>query len=234
MSTDKRYHQMNKEECVEFLSNKGIQINPKWSLTELREVVKEHQGSIEKVKTAEDPMSNYQTLKAWQLIEKCNSFNLAMSSKPTRGECLLRLRDYHEQQCNGETVMGFGQFKNLTFEEISQKHESYCQWAMKEYQVQGGQCNYRMAWFVQWLAQVKDSHLPQEAPEIEGQNEKENNPSQPRASSSSPASPMMAQLEEMSQEIKDLRLELSELKESNRCKTPASNASDEYSILGDS
>ena len=234
MSTDKRYHQMKKEECMEFLSNKGLQLNPKWSLTELREVVKEHQGSIEKANTAEDPMTNYQTLKAWQLIEKCNSFNLAMSPKPTRGECLLRLRDYHEQQCNSETVMGFGQFKNLTFEEVFQQHESYCQWATKEYHVQGGQCNYRMVWFAQWLARVKDCHLPKEAPEIEVQNEKEINPSQPRARSKSPASPMMAQLEEMSQEIKDLRLELSELKDSNCCKTPASNASDEYSILGDS
>ena len=227
MSTVKRYHEMKQEECRQFLSNKGLKINPKWSLTELREVVKEHQGSIKQGKTAADPMTNYQTLKVLQLIEKCNSLNLAMSSKPTRGECLLCLRDYHEQQCNGETVMGFGQFKNLTFEEVFQNQESYCQWAKKEYQTQDGKCNYRMAWFVQWLIRVEDCHLPQEAPEVKVQNEKEINPSQSRASSSSPASPTMTQFERMSQEIKELRLELLELKDSNRClRTPAPNASD--------
>ena len=70
-----------------------------------------------------------------ELQEMCEALGIAYTKEMTRGDLQLAIKDYWDgkvETSKGGDLIGFGTHKTLTYQELLEKHPTYCGWVLEE------------------------------------------------------------------------------------------------------
>lgn len=117
---------LNKDQLVEELHSYDVDVKPKWTVPELRELLKEFRRDRHpKI----DPLKGLSQKTKGELTEMCQEANIRIPEKATRGLMMLLLREYYEEPPAGSSLINFGEHKGKRYDEVPAK---YLEWAAKE------------------------------------------------------------------------------------------------------
>jgi hypothetical protein len=243
------YGSMNKAACLLELQKAGYKTDSQWSLQEVRQMIKDwrvEQGLLKPTST-DDPTKAMKMSKD-KLYEECLRLGLDPGKKPIVGIMHSLLRLHHENATDGQTVMGFGKYSLMTFEEVLQEQESYVTWALKEVS-ESQSPGFGLTRFCKWVHRTKPSNsstsLPQEPPPVKtdgtcfeqsmGKPRNLTSPtpgsaSRSKANASSKEKANADKLKEMELMMNTMREEMEMLRgtERKKGKSSASGTSDDY------
>ena len=115
---------MKKAELVEELHALGVDINPSWTVPELRSVL------MEQKEAHQSPhLPGLGTMKLEDLKTKAVELGIKMPDKPTRGWLMRMIRDQPGEEVPDGELVSFGKYKGYKFEEVP---EEYLKWCLKE------------------------------------------------------------------------------------------------------
>ena len=150
LSMAKNPSMMNRDECAAFLQDHEVTVQKSWTLSEVRFLVKELM--TEDQSQSDQPPKGMNNWRIAELKDKCQELGLTSSSKATRAELMLVIRDYYENTTSGETVMNFGRRKELTYQEVYTLFPDYVQWAKNEFTKNNGEgSGYLLRQFISWV-----------------------------------------------------------------------------------
>ena len=150
LSMAKNPSMMNRDECAAFLQDHEVTVQKSWTLSEVRFLVKELM--TEDQSQSDQPPKGMNNWRIAELKDKCQELGLTSSSKATRAELMLVIRDYYENTTSGETVMNFGRHKELTYQEVYTLFPDYVQWAKNEFTKNNGEgSGYLLRQFISWV-----------------------------------------------------------------------------------
>ena len=96
---------MRKAELVKALEEMNVDVNPSWTVPELREILLEHRGERNKL------AAGYTRFNLDELKNMCRETKLEMPAKPTKG-CLMKvLREANSG--HGTSIMDFGRHMQI-------------------------------------------------------------------------------------------------------------------------
>jgi len=127
---------LKKLELQSELVKAGQVVNPKWTVPELRMMVKELRD-LQKPKQ-EDILKGMSSWTLGKLRARAQEEGLEFDDRTTRGMLMVRLRDHmardqdHTVEINGETLFPWGRFKGWTFQEVLTHHPSYYEFGVAE------------------------------------------------------------------------------------------------------
>ena len=116
---------MKKEELIFELHKLDVDLNPKWTVEELRSLLREQReawGQAEKT-------TSLSTKNLTQLIDIAKHLGMRMPAKPTRGLLMRMIRDMDGSEISDQTVVTFGRYQGFVFEDVP---TSYTDWAIRE------------------------------------------------------------------------------------------------------
>ena len=146
---------MKKGEMMAELQARDIPIPEGCSVDEVRALLKANRVSrgVQK-KVLVDPMKEFQKMTVDQLNEECLSRDIHMPHRANKGKKLLQLRHWTENNATGNTLMQFGQYQHLTFEEVLQKKPEYVQWAKDQTEP-----SMLMRRFLKWVTKITSGEV---------------------------------------------------------------------------
>ena len=143
---------LTKMEASEWLRSLGEEPRVKWTSVEIKSRTKE----ILDLLVEEDsklPKSMTRMKKA-DLHHECTERNLHFTEHETRGSMMRKIREKVEVEKGGKggSVMGFGKFSELTYEEVAEQHPAYVKWALETVKEEGQASDAKLRKFVTWLS----------------------------------------------------------------------------------
>ena len=117
---------MSKTELLAEAMREGIPIHPRWTLEEVRSVVREHRAAMD----SQSPEANLKGLGSMTLSQlkiMAAENNVPVPEKATRGLLMRMIRE--EAQSAEENIVCFGKYKGWLYKEIP---EAYLSWAISE------------------------------------------------------------------------------------------------------
>ena len=117
---------MSKTELLAEAMREGIPIHPRWTLEEVRSVVREHRAAMD----SQRPEANLKGLGSMTLSQlkiMAAENNVPVPEKATRGLLMRMIRE--EAQSAEENIVCFGKYKAWLYKEIP---EAYLSWAISE------------------------------------------------------------------------------------------------------
>jgi len=117
---------LSKAQLIDELHEYEVDVNPRWTVPELRELVK---GFRRDRQTEHDPLKGLSQKTKMELTELCQEANIRIPDKSTRGLMMLLLREHFETPVSGSTLVSFGEHKGKRYDEVPSK---YLEWAAKE------------------------------------------------------------------------------------------------------
>ena len=140
---------MKKGELQQELRDSGMSVPDKWSVPELRELVKELRGPRSK-----DPMSKFNSMNKAELQAECLKRDIAYDSKATKGWLLLRLRDEVTGEQDGHTIFEWGKHKGMLWSEVYLEKPAWTAWA-KEKAATNPEASNDLQAFARWVQMVE-------------------------------------------------------------------------------
>jgi hypothetical protein len=116
---------MKKDELVFELHALDVDLNPKWTVEELRSLLREQREA--RGLTAKP--TGLTTKNLAQLTDMATRLGMRMPAKPTRGLLMRMIRDMDGNEVSDETVVTFGRFRGFVFKDVP---TSYTDWAIQE------------------------------------------------------------------------------------------------------
>jgi uncharacterized protein (DUF3820 family) len=141
-------NKMKKEELIFALHELDVDINPKWTVEELRSLLRE-QREI-RGQTAQSTGLTNKNLA--QLTEMATRLGMRMPTKPTRGLLMRMIRDMDGNEVSDETVVTFGRFHGFVFKDIP---NNYLDWAIQEVEASAGNADPCLTQLANWAAARK-------------------------------------------------------------------------------
>ena len=119
---------MKKQELTDELEHHGVNVNPKITVPELREMLKEVRGP-----TGKDPMCKYNQMKVAELRHETRLLLGYLPDQQTHGALLRAIRRHITAEPGGtNTFMAFGEHSDKTFGWVQALKPQYCHWARNE------------------------------------------------------------------------------------------------------
>ena len=116
---------MKKEELIFELHKLDVDLNPKWTVEELRSLLRE-QREAWGLTTKTTGLS---TKNLTQLTDIATHLGVRMPAKPTRGLLMRMIRDMDGDEISDQTVVTFGRYRGSVFQDVP---IGYTDWAMQE------------------------------------------------------------------------------------------------------
>ena len=93
-------------------------------------------------------------MKKAALQRECTERNLHFTEHETRGSMMRKIREKVEAEKGGKygSVMGFGKFSDMTYEEVAEQHPAYVKWALETVKEEGQASDARLKRFATWLS----------------------------------------------------------------------------------
>jgi hypothetical protein len=142
-------NKMKKEELTFALQELGdVDINPKWTVEELRSLLREQR----EVRGLTAKSSGLTSKNLAQLTEMATRLGMRMPTKPTRGLLMRMIRDMDGDEVSDETVVTFGRFHGFVFRDIP---NNYLEWAIQEVEASTGNADPCLIQMANWAAARK-------------------------------------------------------------------------------
>ena len=149
----KPHYRCNMAECRKELRDRGMAVNTKITLAELRVMLREARqqaGLLNERGPGEGEMNKIKYGKLAHLKNMARAKNLIFNeAKATVGELRMQLRVHLVRTGSEETILNIGKHAGKTFREILELHPSYAEWAQKEVD-QSDDPDWRLAQFAYW------------------------------------------------------------------------------------
>ena len=143
---------MTKMEASERLRSLGEEPSPKWTSVEIRSRITE----ILDLLAEEDSRlpKNMTRMKKAALQRECTKRLIHYAEHETRGSMMRKIREKVEAEQGGQggSIMGFGKFSDMTYEEVAENHPAYAKWALETAQEEGQASHWKLRKFVTWLS----------------------------------------------------------------------------------
>ena len=142
---------MTKMEASKRLRSLGEEPSPKWTsveirsrITEILDLLAEEDGRLPK---------NMTRMKKADLQRECTERHIHFTEHETRGSMMRKIREKVEAEKGGQggSVMGFGKFSDMTYEEVAENHPAYAKWALETVKEEGQASHWKLRKFVTWL-----------------------------------------------------------------------------------
>ena len=151
---------MKKEELTEELTRTGHKVNPKWTVPELRELVREVRQTQQKGTSLDVGMKGISSMNKSDLVKECERRGIPMSMDKTRGYMILTIRDVLEgENTSGFTLMTFGKHRGMTFKETYEDKPRWVDWAVEEVH-KNSESSPALKQFVDWVLKVRAGQVP--------------------------------------------------------------------------
>ena len=156
--TSKSLSTMNKAELVAVLKEFGEEPHPKWTSIEIRSRLKElrpHTSSKGQITASSSKK---------EIVDFCLARGIPVTPNDTKGYLLKKGRSMVDMtELNPTTLMGFGKYASLTYQEVKEQFPSYVVWALET--VSEGDAAVKLQRFVAWIKKSEetesgDSRLP--------------------------------------------------------------------------
>ena len=149
--TSKPLSALTKAEASEWLRSLGEEPRVKWTSVEIKSRIKE----ILDLLAEEDGKlpKNLTGMKKAALQHECTERNIDFTEHETRGSLMRKIREKVETEKGGkgESLMGFGKFADMTYEEVAQSHPAYAKWVVETVKEEGPVSHVKLRKFVTWL-----------------------------------------------------------------------------------
>ena len=141
---------MKKAELIAELERQSIPIPVGANTDEVRALLKANRATrgIQKLKIG-DPMKEFQKMNVDALNEECLSRNIDMPPRSSKGEKLIQLRIWMERNSDSTTLLNYGKYSHLTYEEVYQRYPEYIQWTKEQEEP-----SWQMKRFLNWVLKV--------------------------------------------------------------------------------
>ena len=195
------------------LESYGIPVARHLLVDEMRAMVRQHRSPVRTADEMEEVeeksiLAKMRTMKREELVEECMGRDIEVTPKMIRGDLMMALRAWFREAGTAQTVLNFGRYTGMTFEEVVQKHQSYVDWVVKEMK-KSQDVSPELEQFGIWIEKMKGEPLIEASPTISVTQTQGSSTS----SSSTPNNPSMADLQKAMLEMK---LELDKLKEEKK------------------
>ena len=92
-------------------------------------------------------------MKKADLQRECTERNIHFTEHTNRGSLMRKIREQVEAEKGGKSgsIMGFGKFSDMTYEEVAENHPAYARWARETVQEEGMATSAKLRKFVTWL-----------------------------------------------------------------------------------
>ena len=142
---------LTKTEASERLRSLGEEPRVKWTSVEIKSRIKE----ILDLLAEEDGKlpKNMTGMKKAALQRECTERNIDFTEHETRGSLMRKIREKVETEKGGkgDSLMGFGKFADMTYEEVAQNHPAYAKWVLETVKEEGQASHAKLRKFVTWL-----------------------------------------------------------------------------------
>ena len=123
-----------------------------WTIKDIKSRIKE----ILDLLTEEDGRlpKNLPGMKRADLQRECTKRLIHYTEHETRGSMMRKIREKVEAEQGGQggSIMGFGKFSDMTYEEVAENHPAYAKWALETAQEEGQVSHWKLRKFVTWLS----------------------------------------------------------------------------------
>jgi hypothetical protein len=128
---------MKKDELISELESYGIPVARHLLVDEMRAMVRQHRSPVRTADEMEEVeeksiLAKMRTMKREELVKECEGHDIEVTPNMIRGDLMMALRAWFREAGTAQTVLNFGRYTGMTFEEVVQKHQSYVDWVVKE------------------------------------------------------------------------------------------------------
>ncbi len=125
---------LSKGEAMIALQTLGIQLPEDWSAEEVRHVLKEQLFLASDAGAPTQYLAGLAGAKKSDLLDRCERLGVDCSDKETKVKLQGKIRDKVVQmtRAQGTDLVGFGQYRHLTYQQLREDKPSYCRWLCAE------------------------------------------------------------------------------------------------------
>ena len=142
---------LTKAKASEWLQLLGEEPRASWTSVEIKSRIKEILDLLDE----EDSKlpKNMTGMKRADLQRECTERDIHFTEHETRGSMMRKIREQVEAEKGGrsESIMGFGKFADLTYEEVAESHPAYVKWARETVKEEGFATSAKLRKFVTWV-----------------------------------------------------------------------------------
>ena len=193
------------------LNSLGIPVARNLLVDELRAMVRQHRTPVRAADEMEEVeeksiLAKMRSMKKEELERECMARHIEVNPKMVKGDLMIALRAWFRDAGTAQTVINFGRYSKMTFEEVLQNQPGYAEWVVKEMKSQD--VSPELEQFGIWIEKMKGEPLIEVNPTISVTQMQGSS-----VSSSSTPNPSMADIQKAMLEMK---LDLDKLKEEKK------------------
>ena len=149
---DKPLSALTKTEASEWLRSLGEEPRVKWTSVEIKSRIKEILDLL--VEDDSKLPKNMTRMTKANLQHECTERNIHYTEHETRGSMMRKIREKVEAEKGGKdgSVMGFGKFSEMTYEEVAEQQPAYVKWALETVKEEGHTSDAKLKRFATWLS----------------------------------------------------------------------------------
>ena len=161
----KALSQLDKEEIIQELTTYGATFNNKWTVIELRAILASKRK--EPTNVDDKKIKGLSKMTINQLRSQCGQKDIAFDMKETKGDLMIKLRAYQEQNpdlptaVTSEDMIQFGKHKGKTYATTLITDPNYCDWVTAT-NIEEPQVSASLRRFALWLSGSLDQPTPKE------------------------------------------------------------------------
>ena len=143
---------LTKAKASEWLQLLGEEPKVSWTSEEIKSRIKEILDLLEEEEGNKLPKGMTGMKKA-DLQRECRERYINFTEHETRGSMMRKIREQVEVEKGGKSgsIMGFGKFADLTYEEVAENHPAYVKWACETVKEEGFATSAGLRKFVMWV-----------------------------------------------------------------------------------
>ena len=163
--TRKALSHMSKQELIDELTEQQAEIDPKWTVPELRAVLKEYRALDPTLVRGDPRLKGLSKMTLNVLRSRCEEHHIDYTMKDQRGKLMILLRRHCQNNPVGrmaprDLIMNFGRHKGKTYQQVLTEAPQYADWAMAEVKAHGEDCGEDLRNFVAWLTGAHEAPIP--------------------------------------------------------------------------
>ena len=143
---------LTKQEASEWLRGLGEEPRVTWTSMDIMSRSKEILDLLAEEEDGTLP-KNLTGMKKADLQRECAARSIHFTEYETKGSMVRKIREQVEAETGGKSgsIMGFGKYRDLTFEEVAQNYPGYVRWARDTVKEEGLSTRVMLRKFVTWL-----------------------------------------------------------------------------------